>query len=231
MVLCSGVTFPALKQLVFQGPAVAGAQPEVMRGRPARPRNFAGCPPTSGCLFESWWWRPPTAAGLPSNRRLGSSPTGRVIAPESMETIQKIFNMAHIKLMRLGLTNRIVDYSDSKPVNFGLIQNSTMGSSRWSRFQSNLDRFQPIFNQFWLKDRKSQLNDRKSWLKDRKSQWNDWKSQFITKKLIKFNIFWLFFDINWIWRSIYGLNLNRNEQIGRLKSDRKSWLKDDSNLI
>ena len=117
--------------------------------------------------------------------------------------------------MRLAVRHGIIDDPDSKPANldrqFRSDSNPATDLSRRSQFRSNFDRFWSKFDLFWLKDRfrdrKSQLNDWKSRLNDRKSQFIS-KNWFISKNLIYFDLFTLFFDLNRIFRYIYGPNLN-----------------------
>ena len=119
-------------------------------------------------------------------------------------------------LMRVRVTNAIIDDSDSKLVdcdrNFSPIQNPTTDLSWQLRFRSNLNHFQSEFDLFRLKDRfrdwKSWINDRKIRLKDWKSQLHDQKIDFYPKSWSNLIYFDYFFDINWILRSIYGPNSN-----------------------
>ena len=70
-------------------------------------------------------------------------------------------------------------------VDFHPIQNPMTSSNRRSRFRSNFDCFQSIFDLFWLKywfrDWKSQFRDWKSWFYDQKSQFLLKKSIYIEK--------------------------------------------------
>ena len=91
--------------------------------------------------------------------------------------------------MRLGVTNQIIDDSDSKAADIDRrFWFDTTDSSRRSRFRSNFDLFWlkdwSRDRKSWFNDQKSQLKDRKSWLNDWKSWLNDQKSQFFIKKLI-----------------------------------------------
>ena len=105
----------------------------------------------------------------------------------------------YIKLGWLGLPNRTVDNSDSKPSKFEHRYQSDLKSDDeilayqiiLISFQLNLTNFwlKLVYfwlklTYYWLKDWKSPLKDWKSQLKDWKSQLNDRKSQILLKKLI-----------------------------------------------
>ena len=96
--------------------------------------------------------------------------------------------------MPFGLTNRIDDDSDSKPVDFDHWFWWDTKSNNKLRIWSNLDHFLSEFDLFQLKDQyrdqKSELINQKSWLKDQ-------KSQFLSKtttKSVRFRPFSIKFD-------------------------------------